>query len=84
MEGLALNGREELAPSTISFNTVIDALARKNKPNDGEKLLARMDELSQQHVSWECKPDSISFNTVLNGWAKVSTKVVCVLSFRSD
>jgi pentatricopeptide repeat protein len=72
MEALALNDRPELAPSTVTFNTVIDAMARRNKANEGEELLVKMDELSQKHFEWDCEPDSISFNTVLKGWAKVS------------
>lgn len=81
MEGLALEGRTELAPDTVSFNTVIDTLARsglRDAQRRAEMLLERMDVLSSSdaHVSFPCEPDTASFNTVINSWAKVSHVLV--------
>ena len=75
MEGLSSEGRTELMPDTVSFNTVIDALARSGShgaPQRAEVLLQRMDDLSKGDAKFPCEPDTRSFNIVINGWAKVS------------
>ena len=73
MEGLALEGRTELQPDTVSFNTVIDALAQSGQrgaPQRAEVLLQRMETLAKD-LSFPCEPDTFSFNIVINSWAKV-------------
>jgi hypothetical protein len=73
MEGLALEGRTELQPDTVSFNTVIDALAQSGQhgaQRRAETLLYRMESLAND-LSFPCEPDTLSFNIVINSWAKV-------------
>ena len=74
MEALALEGRTELQPDTVSFNTVIDALAQSGQrgaQRRAEILLERMEVLSKGETSFPCEPDTLSFNIVINSWAKV-------------
>lgn len=62
MEDRYASGRTELRPNTISFNTVIDALAQSNErgvEQRAELLLEQMD-----------APDRLSFNSILNCWAR--------------
>lgn len=76
MEGLALKGRTELQPDTISFNTLMDTLARsgqRDAPRRTEILLHRMHDLSK-NLSFPCEPDTLSFNIVINSWAKSPEK----------
>ena len=78
MEDFANDGFKELAPNTISFNLVIDALAcseQKDSEWKAEELLQRMERLSREDPSlWPCQPSSASFNTVLKCWAKSPQK----------
>lgn len=74
MEGLALEGRTEMQPDTISFNTVIDTLAQNGKrgaQRRAEILLERMETLSKGEFLFPCEPDTFSFNIVIHSWAKV-------------
>jgi len=62
LEDLYESGRNELQPDTISYNTVIDALAQCAEPGveqRAEQLLERMEH-----------PDQLSFNSLLNCWAR--------------
>ena len=78
MEDLYIkSGRSELAPNTISYNTVISAYARSGEvgaERRAEALLRRMNELSTLEDTREafatCRPDSISYNTVINSWSR--------------
>lgn len=70
-----MSGRHDVAPDTVSFNTVIDTLAKsriKGCERRAESLLEHMDELSSahEHLRERCKPDHVSFNVVLNAWAR--------------
>lgn len=75
MEELYFEGQTELQPNTISFNTVLDALAQcteRDSARRAEQLLEHMDQLSSRddRLSETCRPDVLSFNSVLNGWAR--------------
>jgi PPR repeat family len=76
MEELCANGRPELRPSTVSYNTVLDCLSQSKDRDSAvkaERLLEYMDEQSNRDDDlWHdsCRPDEFSFNTVLNCWAR--------------
>lgn len=79
METLALEGRSELQPDTVSFNTVLDALAQSGQrgaQRRAEVLLERMEALSKGEYDFPCEPDTLSFNIVINSWAKVRSALL--------
>lgn len=74
MEALALEGRTELQPDTVSFNSVFDTLARSGQrgaQRRAEALLERMEDLSKGETCFPCEPDTTSCNVVINCWSKV-------------
>ena len=66
----------KVTPSTINFNTVIDAYAKTSRPQDAERVLLWMDELSSamknEKDAAAVQPDIISFNAVIDAWARVA------------
>ena len=57
-------GRRNIAPNTISFNIVINALAKNHESGSEERaesLLEKMDEISKQYIELRsrCKPDVV-------------------------
>jgi len=83
MQELRDAGDSNIRPCTISYNTVIDAIAKagNNDNDDGdngskageraERLLRRMQNLYKDG-NVDVKPDTITYNSVLDAW--VSTK----------
>ena len=63
-----------IAPSVVSYNTLINAWAKSDDPTApvmAEKVLGEMLEASRNGIV-ELKPDAISFSTVLDAYARRS------------
>lgn len=83
LDGYARNGQADAAESlfnkmnpehvnTVSYNTVLNALARsrdKDAPYRAEALLNRMQK-EYEEGNENVRPNSISFSSLLNTWAK--------------
>lgn len=86
MVNLALDGRAELQPDTVSFNTMIDALSKSGQrgaQRQAEILLGQMETLAND-LSFPCQPDTQSFNIVINSWTKVYIALLVRGSCRLD
>ncbi len=61
-----------IAPSTVSYNSVMNAWSKSNDPTAAEKADDLLMELidSYRNGNNELKPDAISFSTVLHAYAK--------------
>ena len=74
------NGSSEdtVKPTTINFNTVLDAWAKsgggRQAAERAEEILEWMDRLHKQGNTLVC-PDTISFNAVLDAWARSGDRV---------
>ena len=68
---------EDVKPTTINFNTVLDAWAKNGggraAAERAEKMLEWMDDLYKSGNA-EVKPDTITFNAVIDAWARSGDK----------
>jgi hypothetical protein len=67
------NGNLDVKPTTINFNTVLDAWAKsgggRSAAERAEEILEWMDRLHKDGNN-DVKPDTITFNAVLDAWAR--------------
>lgn len=73
MKKLGANGNPFVKPDTISYNIVMNVLAksrRKNAPEKVEELLREMNEEYAKTGDLRIRPDRRSLNTCLEAWAK--------------
>ena len=69
-----LDGNNDIRPSNVWFNSVMDAWAKSRSPdapNRAGAVLSKMLELSDQ---LKTRPDVISYNILIDCWAKSSQK----------
>lgn len=85
MEDLYVEGRIELQPDIISYNTVLDIFAQtsytdRTAARKAEELLERMGSMYSDDSALvgkrtkrrrSCRPNDISYSTVLNCWARL-------------
>lgn len=70
------HGNLEAQPDTMTFNVVLDALAKSNDPSaavEADVILAQMREYSTT-LDWNCSPDDHTWTNVLACYAKVKVK----------
>jgi pentatricopeptide repeat protein len=63
-------GHKDLTPGFRTYNTVLNAFARRGHPEKAEAILEEMyrDYLSGRNPS--CKPTVVSYTTLMNAWGK--------------
>jgi len=66
MENYHSNGRMDLSPNTISYNTLIDAYAKARNPLKAEEVLRRMMTLSQNDIESNVKAGMPRYFSPLN------------------
>ena len=77
MEHLAAQGREQVAPNTVTYSCVLKALARSRKAGSAEEaqaILERMMERFAKSGDDKVKPDVVAFSTVIDAFARDSTE----------
>lgn len=71
-----LRGNVSVKPTTLTFNTVLNTLAKSlqvGAPERAELILEHMQHLHENGYG-DCQPDTISFNTVINAYATSNKK----------
>mmetsp|Transcript_14781 Transcript_14781/g.27814 ORF Transcript_14781/g.27814 Transcript_14781/m.27814 type:complete len:924 (-) Transcript_14781:1703-4474(-) len=61
-----------LAPDTVTYNTIIKAYANRSDTKRAESILERLVSLYQKTGEERLRPDLISYSTVLNAYAKAA------------
>eukprot|EP00578_Thalassiosira_sp_NH16_P019144 CAMPEP_0181097684 /NCGR_PEP_ID=MMETSP1071-20121207/11703_1 /TAXON_ID=35127 /ORGANISM="Thalassiosira sp., Strain NH16" /LENGTH=327 /DNA_ID=CAMNT_0023180187 /DNA_START=172 /DNA_END=1155 /DNA_ORIENTATION=- len=68
----------DLAPNRNTFTIVIDAYARKNLPNAGEKAEELLDQMRELHAAGNCEvePDDITYASVIRCKATANNRMI--------
>mmetsp|Transcript_37281 Transcript_37281/g.111665 ORF Transcript_37281/g.111665 Transcript_37281/m.111665 type:complete len:934 (-) Transcript_37281:182-2983(-) len=81
METLASSNAQKsvICPDVVSYNTVLDCLARSSAAEKAEELLLRMESFYKSkgrndEYTVAVKPDLISYNTVLSGFSRCGSR----------
>jgi pentatricopeptide repeat protein len=63
-------GHSDLTPGFRTYNTVLNAFARRGQPENAEAIL---DEMYREYITGRnpsCKPTVVSYTTLMNAWGK--------------
>ena len=72
LEYMIKSGKNDIAPDTVSFSTVMDCVAKSKEPNKARRtraLLDRLEHLYRESGRRDLRSTTISYNTVLNACA---------------
>ena len=63
-----------VAPNRITFNTVMNCIAKSNERGSAERAEAILNQMEELYEAGNdgARPDSVSYSTVLNAWARSS------------
>lgn len=67
MTAKAKEGNADVRPNKITYNSVIDAFARKQDA-EGAKTVWKMMEEDYKSGNTSAKPDLTTYNTLMNAW----------------